>query len=583
MFKDSALHQAVKLFDLPVKKLLLSTLLGVLALGSAIALAATSAWLIARASQMPPVMTLTVATVSVRAFGVSRGVFRYLERLASHSLALQAMGQMRANVYRNLAKSNPAQVMYLRRGELLARLGGDVDTIGEVIVKSFLPIAVGLVLALGSVTFFFFIDPLAATILLLGLLLGVAGSSLLVTKAAGQNEAESLAVRGQISSQTLELLNHSAEHLVRGSLSAELSKLGGIEKEWQRVTRRAAAINSWATGLLALASGSVIFAIIVLCQGHIATGTLGAVQLAVLALTPITVFEVLSTLPQAGVNLRTANQSAQRVLALLAEPTEPTEPTAVATDAASSSLTNDNAPTSRIDAGLQAKNLSFGWQEHLPLGKNIDLNLSAGQSVAVAGASGCGKTTLLITLAGLLPPQKGHVISAPSLYVAEDSHIFNTSILENLRLADGNLKPEQAKNALREVGLGPWLESLPDGLETVLASDGLTISGGERRRLILARSLLSEASVILLDEPLEHLDSSGVKDTLLYLVTQSQKTKKTLLFATHQLAGLALVDQVLYFDTKGNLISDTHENLLATSSDYRLRLELENQGEHSAT
>lgn len=577
MFKDSALHQAVKLFDLPVKKLLLPTLLGVLALGSAIALAATSAWLIARASQMPPVMTLTVATVSVRAFGVSRGVFRYLERLASHNLALQAMGQMRANVYRNLAKSNPAQVMYLRRGELLARLGGDVDTIGEVIVKSFLPIAVGLVLALGSVAFFFFIDPLAAAILLLGLLLGVAGSSLLVTKAAGQNEAESLAVRGQISSQTLELLNHSAEHLVRGSLSAELSKLGGIEKEWQRVTRRAAAINSWATGLSTLASGSVIFAIIVLCQGHIATGTLGAVQLAVLALTPITVFEVLSTLPQAGVNLRTANQSAKRVLALLAEPT------AVATDAASSSLTNDNAPTSRIDAGLQAKNLSFGWQKHLPLGKNIDLNLSAGQSVAVVGASGCGKTTLLITLAGLLPPQKGHLISAPSLYVAEDSHIFNTSILENLRLADGNLKPEQAKNALREVGLGPWLESLPDGLETVLASDGLTISGGERRRLILARSLLSEASVILLDEPLEHLDSSGVKDILLYLVTQSQKTKKTLLFATHQLAGLALVDQVLYFDTKGNLISDTHENLLATSSDYRLRLELENQGEHSAT
>ena len=580
MFKDSALYQAVKLFDLPVKKLLLPTLLGVLALGSAIALAATSAWLIARASQMPPVMTLTVATVSVRAFGVSRGVFRYLERLASHNLALQAMGQMRANVYRNLAKSNPAQVMYLRRGELLARLGGDVDTIGEVIVKSFLPIAVGLILALGSVGFFFFIDPLAAVILLLGLLLGVAGSSLLVTKAAGQNEAKALAVRGQISSQTLEVLNHSAEHLLRGSLNAELTKLGGIEKKWQRVTRRAAAINSWATGLLTLASGSVIFAIIVLCQGHLAAGTLGAVQLAVLALTPITVFEVLSTLPQAGVNLRTANQSAKRVLGLL---TEPTELTTVADATTSSSLTNTSALSSRIDAGLQAKNLSFGWPDNISLGQNIDLALAAGQSVAVVGASGCGKTTLLLTLAGLLPPQKGKLFSAPSLYVAEDSHIFNTSILENLRLADGNLKPEQAKSALREVGLGAWLDSLPAGLETLLASDGLTISGGERRRLILARSLLSEASVILLDEPLEHLDSAGVKDILLYLVAQIQRTQKTLLFATHQLAGLALVDQVLYFDTKGNLISDTHENLLTTNSDYRLRFELENQGEHRAT
>ncbi|WP_268904349.1 ABC transporter transmembrane domain-containing protein, partial [Cellulomonas algicola] len=145
------LRRAVRLLDVDLRRVALATLLGTLALGCAVALAAVSAWLIARASQMPPVLQLSVATVAVRAFGIGRGVLRYLERLVSHDVALRGMTNVRTTLYERLAAGRTAALAGVRRGDLLARVGADVDTVGDVVVRGLLPAVVAVCLGVGTV------------------------------------------------------------------------------------------------------------------------------------------------------------------------------------------------------------------------------------------------------------------------------------------------------------------------------------------------------------------------------------------------------------------------------------------------
>ncbi|MGN0112894.1 MAG: ATP-binding cassette domain-containing protein, partial [Cellulosimicrobium funkei] len=193
--------------------------------------------------------------------------------------------------------------------------------------------------------------------------------------------------------------------------------------------------------------------------------------------------------------------------------------------------------------------------------EGVDLALAPGRAVAVVGPSGVGKTTLLATAAGLVPGVAGRVLldGVPTadlaredvahhvVLVAEDGHVFDTTVLENLRVARGDVTTEEAEAALRAVGLDPWLAALPDGLETLLGPDATTVSGGERRRLLVARALLSPAPLLLLDEPAEHLDAAGADALVRHLVatTRAAQDRRGVVLATHRLSALEAVDEVL--------------------------------------
>ena len=566
----SDLWRAVRLLGVRRRRVLLAVLAGSAGLGSAVGLAVVSAWLIARASQMPPVMYLTIAAVAVRTLGVSRGVLRYVERLVSHDVALRGMTTLRTRVYARLAEVDPATVLRLRRGDLLARVGADVDSVGDVVVRGLLPMAVAAVVSTGSVVLVGAFLPWAGVALAGCLLLAGVAGPWWALRAARTAEARSANARSQMSATVLTLLDDAAELAVSGRLDQVLRRLREAEADLARATDAAARPAAVAAAIGPLSVGLAVLAALALGIPATTAGLLAPVELAVVVLTPLAAFEAVGVLPGAAVTLLRAQQAARRVLELLdAPPRSPDAPYEAGVVAA--------AP---LEGSVVAEDLSCGWPGRPPALTGVDLAATPGRSVAVVGPSGVGKTTLLLTLAGLLPPVQGRArVDGLEPYrltreeaarrvamTPEDAHVFDTTVLENLRVARGDVTADEAAAALGAVGLADWLAGLPDGLDTRMGSDAARVSGGERRRLLLARALLGRAPVLLLDEPTEHVDA-GADELLAGLLDGSLTGGRGVVVVTHRLAGLAAADDVIVLDATGSVRArGRHEALLAAGA-----------------
>ncbi|QTJ65890.1 thiol reductant ABC exporter subunit CydC [Rhodococcus sp. ZPP] len=543
---NDPLLRALPLLELEPKRMLRAVAAGVATLGSALALAVLSAWLITRAWQMPPVLDLSVAVVAVRALGISRGVFRYLERLATHDTALRGTTSARSRLYQRLAAGNPAAAAGLRRGDLLARTGADVDTLGDVVVRALVPIAVAIVLSVAAVGILAVISPAAALILAVSLAVSGIAAPVLSARAALMSEKDSAAARARFSEEAVTALDHAAELTVAGRLDRTVDGAIAAERAAVAATDRAAVPGAFADAATPLAVGASVIGALLIGMNLYSSGTMSPMALGILVLMPLLAFEATSTLPAAAVALTRARIASRRILALF--------------DAA----TSDPHPGDRELDGpvhLRTTGLRCGW----PGGRTtapIDLDLPPSARVAIVGGSGSGKTTALMTLAGLLPPVSGAIdvngaapadIRPDSLrrrigFFAEDAHLFDTSVLENLRVARGDLQEDEALDVLESVGLREWVSQLPQGLATTLSGGARAVSGGQRRRLLLARALLSPADVLLLDEPTEHLDADSGAQLLRDLLARDAKLvsgERTVVVVTHQLPEDTSADVVI--------------------------------------
>lgn len=528
------LVRAVAALDPDPWRAALAVLLGVGALACAIGLTATSAWLISRAAQRPPVLYLQIAVVATRAFGIGRGVLRYGERLAGHDVALRGVVAVRERLYRSLAAAEPSVVASLRRGELLSRVGADVDTLADLVVRSLLPFAVAVVTAAGSSLLVLAILPVGGLPVVVCLLLAAVLAPWLAVVSARRSQRAADRTRDLAASEVMSLLDHLPELTVWGRCPSRLERLRELDEARFREVDRAAAPQALASALNVLLTGTAVIAALVLGTRAVREGILDPVLLAVVTLTPLATAEAISGLPAAAVGLVRCRAAAERILPLLEAPPARTGAAVPAGPAASAGPAGPVGPeesrglSPRPGWPLIAEDLRCAWPGGPAVLEGMDLRLGPGSRVAVVGASGCGKTTLLLTLAGLLPPRGGRVsLDGAALadldpvqlrrtvnLTAEDAHVFRTTVRENLRVA----APEEPGDdhllaALRRAGLGPWAGGLPDGLDTVLGPDGTGLSGGERRRLLLARAFLVRARVLLLDEPAEHLDP-GTADSL---------------------------------------------------------------------
>lgn len=512
---------------------------GVLALGSALGLAALAAWLIARAWQMPPVLDLTVAVVAVRALGISRGVCRYLERLATHDVALRSMTAARTSVYRALARAplwltrradipaiaaaptaptapgGPGGPGRLRRGDVLVRVGTDIDDLGAVVVRTFVPVAVAVVLAVAAVGLLACISPPAAGVLAAALAFSGIVAPWLSARAAAAAERSARADRAEFAAHALTVLDHAAELWVAGKLESALDTAAAANRRALTAEDRAAGRNAWAAAAIPLATGVTVLAalligILVYGPGGGAPGAMTPMALAVLVLLPLSAFEATGPLPAAAQTLTVARAALHRLRAVSPdhrpEPLErDDEPAPDATGGAPRAtgtrkrFGTGGYPHPFPYADSRADGVVIGWvgdgQWQIP-------ERPQASRVVVVGPSGAGKTTLLMAWAGLFDDPDDQV-----RFFAEDAHLFGTSVLENLRVARGDLDAATAERALRTVGLGDWLDGLPDGVHTDLPGGAAAVSGGQRRRILLARALVSPARALLLDEPTEHLDA----------------------------------------------------------------------------
>lgn len=486
-------------------RLVLAIVLGSLSLGSALALAAVSAWLITRAWQMPPVLDLSVAVVAVRTFGISRGVLGYVERLVSHDTAMRSAGAARAEIYRRLAYGPTQLTSRLHSGDLIARVGPDVDTFSEVLVRAFVPIGVFGLLGTASVALIALISPAVAGVLAVGLVIaGVVGPWLAARGAAAQ-ELVARRHHRQRDIAALTALDHAPELRIAGRLPELITESARQQRMWGTALDRAAAPMALAAAAPTIGVAAATLAAIVVAIG--VAPTVAPTTLAILMLFPLSAFEATSALPAAAVAMTRARIAAKRLMDLVPTAETPRP------DPRTHSLAA--APQLRADA-LQA-----GY-DHTAIGPPVTMTLEPGARLAITGLSGAGKTTLLMTLAGLIPPRSGGLsidgVPAGQLsdselrshvcYFAEDAHLFATTVRDNLLVARGDCSDEELLEALRLVGLGEWVASLPDGLATVLHGGWEAVSAGQRRRLLLTRALLCPAPILLLDEPTEHLSAS---------------------------------------------------------------------------
>lgn len=545
-------------------RLALALLLGSLALGSAVGLMATSGWLISRASQQPPVLYLMVAVTATRAFGIGRAVFRYAERLVSHDAVLRMLADTRVAVYRRLERLAPAGLRRTRRGDLLSRLVADVDTLQDYWLRWLLPAGAALVVSAGAVGFTAWLLPEAGAALAAGLLAAGVGVPLLTGAVARRAESRLAPARGDLAVRAADLLTGTAELAVAGALPDRLDRARRADTVLARIVARGAFATALGGGLTALVSGlTVAVAALAGVQG-VAEGRLDGVALAVVVLTPLAAFEAVLGLPLAVQYRQRVRRGAERVFEVLDAPEpvrEPEQPREAPT-----------TPFPLVVSGLTARHPG---QERDAL-TGVDLTLTPGRRVAVVGASGSGKTTLAQVLLRFLDAEHGTYtlggVPARDLdgdtvrrfvgLCAQDAHLFDSTLRENLLLARRDATEDDLRDALARARLLDWAESLPDGLDTLVGEHGARLSGGQRQRLALARALLADFPVLVLDEPAEHLDLPTADALTADLLAATEG--RTTLLVTHRLAGLEAVDDILVLDD-GHVIQRGSWATLATT------------------
>jgi ATP-binding cassette, subfamily C, bacterial CydC len=532
MRSTDPLPSAMRLLRPRLPRLVLAVALGTLSLASSLGLTGVSAWLITRAWQMPPILDLSIAVVTVRTLAISRGVLHYCERLASHDTALRAAGTARTLIYQRLARGPTDVASRLNTGELVSRVGSDVDQLADVLVRTLLPVSVAAILGLTAVAAVGVISVLSAVVLAICLVVaGVVAPWLAARSATAQETVARQHHSGRDVSAML-ALEHAPELRVAGKLPNVIAESQRRQRDWGDAIDAAARPAALAQAVPTAAIGvSVVGAVV---AGIQLAGSVAPTTLAVLMLLPLSAFEAATMLPAAAIQFTRSVLAAHRLLDLVPSDTRP------ATAVEISPCPEPRLRASDLIAAYPGGQLSAA----------VNIDLPAGATLAITGPTGCGKTTLLMTLAGLLAPASGdvtlcavplHALSEDELrcavsFFAEDAHIFSTTLRDNLLVARGDCPDHELVFALQRVGLDGWLSGLPTGLDTVLSGGAQALSAGQRRRLLLARALISPARIVLLDEPTEHLDAADADAVLRNLLAagrDSMFTGRTVVVATH--------------------------------------------------
>ena len=548
-------------------RLALAAFLGALAIGCAVALLATSAWLISEASLRPPILTLEVAFVAVRAFGLGRGVFRYSERLVGHDAAFRSLSRLRVQVYERLAQLGPAGVPGFRRGDLLTRLVADVDASQDLPLRVLIPSTAAVLVSAGAVGLAIWLLPAAGLILLAALLVAGIVVPWLTSVAGRRAEEETAAARGRLTSEVVDVLLGSGELLAFGTADEAIAAAKASDAELVRLSGRSALVSGSAAALSVVAIGAAVVSSLIVAIPAVLDGKLPGVCLAVLALLPLAASEAVVALPAAALSLASVRSSATRVAEVLDAP--------LVVHEASSPTPMVAGPR---DVSLRGVSARWSPQGEWTL-RDINLELPAGHRVAVVGPSGAGKSTLAsvllhfldhegvatidgVDIASLADSDLRDVVAA----LTQDTHVFDTTVAENLLLARRSATPDELLAALSAARLDEWLASLPQGLDTRLGAHGTGLSGGERQRLALARVLLADRPVLILDEPTEHLDAQTAEELAADLLRLTRG--RTTLYITHRLSGLEDVDEIVVMESGRIIERGRHDELLAAGGAY---------------
>ena len=524
-------------------RVVLSILMSIATIGSSVGLMMTSAWLISTAGLQAGITTLGVAPTVVRFFGISRAVFRYLERLVSHDVTLRLLANTRVWFYKRIEPLAPAGLMAYRSGDLIARVVSDVDELQNFFIRSVAPPITAIVISLVAIVGFAIFSPMVAVVLAIFLLLVGVGLPYFAWWQSRHPGRRTVETRAELQVQSIDMVQGVADSLVYEHDQALLSSFRQLNDDLKQDEQKLATFEGIQVGLTVLLVN--LAAIVILM---VATNRVDHVFLATLALGTIAIFEAIMPLTTSAHHLSQELSSAERLFELA-----DTEPQMMQAP--------DTASEPPSDTTVKIENLTFRYQpDQPPIYENFSLTIPAGERVAIVGASGTGKTSLINVLLRFWEYESGKVsigdVDLRALaqedvrrlfgVMSQHTHLFNTSIEENIRIAHMDASKDEIIAAAKVAHIHDFITSLPQGYDTPVGESGSLLSGGERQRIALARVVLRNAPIWILDEATANLDSQTERAVVGSI--DAAAAGKTLIVITHRLPLLSNIRHIITLD-----------------------------------
>jgi len=555
-----------------------SVLLSSVTIGASVALMGTSAWLISTAAIATSVADLGVSTVGTRFFGITRALSRYFERLVSHDVTFRLLAKFRIWFYEKLEPLAPARLMNFRAGDLLSRIIGDVETLENFYVRVISPpltaIVVGLFTAIFLASFYPILAPVYLTFFIsLGLILPW------LTQIISRKSAEqTINIRAELHTQLVDGIQGIADLLAYGRGDERLNKVATQGINYSDAQKRLSLITGIGASLSTLLTNLALWTILFLCIPQVTNGNLAVPSLASLSLLTLASFEAATPLPVAAQAWNSSRESAKRLFEVVDTEPEIREQRTVISNQSSTNYE------------LRITDLTFTYpNQNTPALQHVTFDLKPSNSIAIVGPSGAGKSTIASLILRFWDYQMGEIrlggenvkllnqdeVRERCGYVSQNTYFFNTSIYENLRFAKKKVSKEEIESACKSAQIHDFILSLPKGYDTMIGEQGLRLSGGERQRLAIARALIKDAPILILDEPTANLDALTEGEVLKTLFAVMKQ--KTSLLITHRLIGLENVNEILVMNHGQIVERGTHAQLMQSDSLYRHLSNLQNR------
>ncbi len=548
-----------------------ATALGVATVASGIGLMGTAAFLIAAAALQPSIAELQVAIVGVRFFGIGRGVFRYLERLASHRLTLHLLGRLRVWFYEALEPLAPARTLSMRSADLLTRAVADVESLQELYIRVLAPPLVAVAVGAGT-GFFIGAFHLSLAIVFLSLFaaagIGIpAGIHVLGTRVGNRLTG----TRADLAAAIVDGIQGMADLLACGQGAAQRHRVEELSLRLVRDRERASRVEALGTAAMTFATHATVWIILVIAIPMVRAGFSDGVGLAVVCLVAMAAFEAVQPLPAAARHLSEQLAAGRRVFAVLDARPVVEDPVRAAP------VSQDLSPPA-----VEAHGLEFTYPgSEVPALAGLDLELPAGCRLAVVGPSGAGKSTLAHLLLRFWDPTAGEILLAGrplADYRLDDLRqlvgvlsqridLFTGTVRDNLLLASPGADAAALEEAAGRVELLSTIHALPEGWDTWIGERGLELSGGQRQRLAIARVLLRDPALLVLDEPTTGLDP--VTEMHLMRTLRQLMEGRTTILITHRLVAMEAMNQILVLDHGRVVERGNHRELHANDGLYR--------------
>jgi ATP-binding cassette subfamily C protein CydCD len=577
-------QRLIKLLSPFTGRILLSIFLGFATIASGIGLMATAAYIISAAALHPSIADLQVAIVGVRFFGLSRGIFRYLERLVSHDVTFRLLARWRVWFYQAMEPLAPARLMQYHSGDLLSRVIGDIGVLEGFYVRAIAPPLVAILVTIVMGRFFSTFGAELAWALIGFLLLAGIGLPVLISILSHRLGTQLTQARAYLSTVIIDGIQGLPDLLTCGRADMQIRQVDQAGKRLTGIQARMVGLSALQSALGGLLANLCMLTVLVLAIQRVSQGQLAGVLLGVVALGALMSFEAVQPLPIAAQNLEASRAAARRLYELVdAKPTinDPAEPLLLPED-----------------HHLVVKDLSFQYPPRVSdeistysdFGlKNITFSLPQGKHIAIIGPSGAGKTTLINLLQRFWEYQQGSIqLSGNELHqyrqedirrciasVSQSTYLFSTTIKENLLIARPEASDDEIIHATKAAHLHDMIQSLPDGYDTWIGEHGLRLSAGERQRLAIARALLKDAPLLILDEPTANLDRA-TEVAVLNSVRELSIGCSTITI-TQRLVDLDAMDEILVLKDGCLIEQGSHDELLSKQGIYGQMWKLYNQ------